>query len=205
MLLSVFQQFVGINVVLYYAPEIFKSMGSGTETALLQTIIVGGVNLLFTVIAIQSVDKVGRKPLMIVGALGMAVAMFAIGTAFFSGSLGMFALICMLVYVAAFAMSWGPVTWVLLSEIFPNDVRGKALAVAVAAQWIANYLVSWTFPMMDKNRYLLEKFNHGFAYWIYGAMGLLAAFFVWKYIPETKGKTLEEMNNLWSDEDTEIK
>ena len=135
----------------------------------------------------------------------MAVAMFAIGTAFFSGSLGMFALICMLVYVAAFAMSWGPVTWVLLSEIFPNDVRGKALAVAVAAQWIANYLVSWTFPMMDKNRYLLEKFNHGFAYWIYGAMGLLAAFFVWKYIPETKGKTLEEMNNLWSDEDTEIK
>jgi SP family xylose:H+ symportor-like MFS transporter len=111
----------------------------------------------------------------------------------------------MLVYVAAFAMSWGPVTWVLLSEIFPNDVRGKALAVAVAAQWIANYLVSWTFPMMDKNRYLLEKFNHGFAYWIYGAMGLLAAFFVWKYIPETKGKTLEEMNNLWSDEETEIK
>jgi SP family xylose:H+ symportor-like MFS transporter len=204
-LLSVFQQFVGINVVLYYAPEIFKSMGSRTETALLQTIIVGGVNLLFTVIAIQSVDKVGRKPLMIVGAIGMALAMFAIGTAFSSGSLGMFALICMLVYVAAFAMSWGPVTWVLLSEIFPNDVRGKALAVAVAAQWIANYLVSWTFPMMDKNRYLLEKFNHGFAYWIYGAMGLLAAFFVWKYIPETKGKTLEEMNNLWSDEETEIK
>ena len=160
---------------------------------------------MFTVIAIQSVDKVGRKPLMIVGAIGMAVAMFAIGTAFSSGSLGMFALICMLVYVAAFAMSWGPVTWVLLSEIFPNDVRGKALAVAVAAQWIANYLVSWTFPMMDKNRYLLEKFNHGFAYWIYGAMGLLAAFFVWKYIPETKGKTLEEMNNLWSDEETEIK
>lgn len=204
-LLSVFQQFVGINVVLYYAPEIFKSMGSGTDTALLQTIIVGGVNLLFTVIAIQTVDKVGRKPLMIIGALGMAVAMFAIGTAFFAGSLGMFALICMLVYVAAFAMSWGPVTWVLLSEIFPNDVRGKALAVAVAAQWIANYLVSWTFPMMDKNSYLLEKFNHGFAYWIYGAMGLLAAFFVWKYIPETKGKTLEEMNNLWTEEETEIK
>ena len=202
-LISVFQQFVGINVVLYYAPEIFKSMGSGTDTALLQTIIVGGVNLLFTVIAIQTVDKVGRKPLMIIGALGMAVAMFAIGFAFFAGSLGMFALICMLVYVAAFAMSWGPVAWVLLSEIFPNDVRGKALAVAVAAQWIANYLVSWTFPMMDKNSYLLEKFNHGFAYWIYGFMGLLAALFVWKYIPETKGKTLEEMNNLWNEKENE--
>lgn len=196
-LISVFQQFVGINVVLYYAPEIFKSMGSGTDTALLQTIIVGAINLLFTILAIQTVDKIGRKPLMIIGALSMAIAMFALGTSFFTNSLGMFSLICMLVYVAGFAMSWGPVAWVLLAEIFPNNIRGKALAVAVAAQWIANYLVSWTFPMMDKNSYLIEKFNHGFAYWIYGVMGLLAMWFVWKFIPETKGKTLEEMNNLW--------
>lgn len=196
-LLSVFQQFVGINVVLYYAPEIFKSMGSGTDTALLQTIIVGAVNLLFTVLAIMTVDKFGRKPLMIIGALGMAIAMFALGGAFFSKSVGMFALICMLVYVASFAMSWGPVVWVLLSEIFPNKIRGRALAVAVAAQWISNYLVSWTFPMMDKNSYLLEKFNHGFAYWIYGVMSVLAMFLVWKFVPETKGKTLEEMEKLW--------
>jgi SP family xylose:H+ symportor-like MFS transporter len=195
--LSVFQQFVGINVVLYYAPEIFKSMGSGTDTALLQTIIVGGVNLLFTVIAIQTVDKYGRKPLMIIGALGMAISMFAIGTAFFAGSLGLFTLICMLVYVASFAMSWGPVAWVLLSEMFPNNVRGKALAVAVAAQWISNYVVSWTFPMMDKNSYLIETFNHGFAYWIYGLMGLLATLFVWKFVPETKEKTLEEIEKIW--------
>lgn len=197
-LLSVFQQFVGINVVLYYAPEIFKSMGSGTDTALMQTIIVGAINLLFTVLAMQTVDKFGRKPLMIVGALAMAIAMFALGTSFFSHSLGVFSLICMLVYVAGFAMSWGPVTWVLLSEIFPNNIRGKALAIAVACQWIANYLVSWTFPMMDKNSYLIQLFNHGFAYWIYGLMGILAAFFVWKFIPETKGKTLEEMNDLWT-------
>lgn len=195
--LSVFQQFVGINVVLYYAPEIFKSMGSGTDTALLQTIIVGGVNLLFTVIAIQTVDKYGRKPLMIIGAIGMAISMFAIGTAFFAGSLGIFTLICMLIYVASFAMSWGPVAWVLLSEMFPNNIRGKALAVAVAAQWISNYLVSWTFPMMDKNSYLIETFNHGFAYWIYGLMGLLATLFVWKYVPETKEKTLEEIEKIW--------
>jgi len=196
-LLSVFQQFVGINVVLYYAPEIFKSMGSGTDNALLQTIIVGAVNLLFTVVAIQTVDKFGRKPLMMIGALGMAIAMFALGSAFFFDKAGMFALICMLVYVAGFAMSWGPVTWVLLSEIFPNKIRGKAMAVAVAAQWIANYLVSWTFPMMDKNSLLIEKFNHGFAYWIYGAMGVLAMLLVWKFVPETKGKTLEEMEKLW--------
>lgn len=196
-LLSVFQQFVGINVVLYYAPEIFKSMGSGTDTALLQTIIVGAVNLLFTVLAIMTVDKFGRKPLMIIGALGMAISMFALGTTFFIESVGIGALVFMLIYVASFAMSWGPVCWVLLSEIFPNKIRGRALAVAVAAQWISNYLVSWTFPMMDKNTYLLEKFNHGFAYWIYGIMGLLAMWLVWKFVPETKGKTLEEMEKIW--------
>ena len=196
-LLSVFQQFVGINVVLYYAPEIFKSMGSGTDVALLQTIIVGAVNLLFTVLAIMTVDKFGRKPLMIIGALGMAISMFALGTTFFMESVGIGALVFMLIYVASFAMSWGPVCWVLLSEIFPNKIRGRALAVAVAAQWISNYLVSWTFPMMDKNTYLLEKFNHGFAYWIYGVMGLLAMWLVWKFVPETKGKTLEEMEKIW--------
>lgn len=196
-LLSVFQQFVGINVVLYYAPEIFKNMGSGTDVALLQTIIVGSVNLLFTVLAILTVDKFGRKPLMIIGALGMAISMFALGTTFFTQTLGLAALVFMLIYVASFAMSWGPVCWVLLSEIFPNKIRGRALALAVAVQWISNYLVSWTFPMMDKNSYLLEKFNHGFAYWIYGVMGVLAALLVWKYVPETKGKTLEEMENLW--------
>ena len=196
-LLSVFQQFVGINVVLYYAPEIFKSMGAGTDVALLQTIIVGAVNLAFTVLAIMTVDKFGRKPLMIIGALGMAISMFALGTTFFMESVGIGALVFMLLYVASFAMSWGPVCWVLLSEIFPNKIRGRALAVAVAAQWISNYLVSWTFPMMDKNTALIATFNHGFAYWIYGIMGILATILVWKFVPETKGKTLEEMENIW--------
>lgn len=202
-LLSVFQQFVGINVVLYYAPEIFKTMGSGTDTALLQTIIVGAVNLIFTVLAILTVDKFGRKPLMVIGAIGMSLSMFALGTTFFVDAVGFGALICMLVYVASFAMSWGPVTWVLLSEIFPNKIRGKAMAIAVAAQWVSNYLVSWTFPMMDKNSYLVEQFNHGFSYWIYGLMGLLAVFLVWKFVPETKGKTLEEMEKMWKKDATQ--
>ena len=196
-LLSVFQQFVGINVVLYYAPEIFRTMGSGTDAALLQTIIVGIINLSFTVVAIKTVDKFGRKPLQIFGALAMAVSMFALGFAFFFERVGMGALIFMLTYVAAFALSWGPVTWVLLAEIFPNKIRGKALAIAVAAQWIANLLVSWTFPMMDKSTYLINAFNHGFAYWLYGLMGLFAAVFVWKWVPETKGKTLEEIESFW--------
>ena len=195
--LSVFQQFVGINVVLYYAPEIFKKIDPNTDGALLLTILVGIVNFLFTIIAVKTVDNYGRKPLMIIGALGMTIAMFALGFVFFAQGNGYLALFCMMVYVASFAVSWGPITWVLLSEIFPNKIRGRALAIAVAAQWIANYVVSLTFPMMDDNTFLTEKFNNGFAYWIYGLMALLAMFFVMKFVPETKGKTLEEMEGLW--------
>lgn len=196
-LLSAFQQFVGINVVLYYAPEIFKTMGAATDAALLQQIVVGAVNLSFTVLAIFTVDKFGRRPLMIIGALVMAVSMITLGTTFYTHSVGMGSLICMLVYTAGFAMSWGPVCWVLLSEIFPNSIRSTVMSIAVAGQWIANFLVSWTFPMLDKNQYLTDTFNHGMAYWIYGLMGLLAAAFIWKFIPETKGKTLEQMEKYW--------
>ena len=195
-LLSVFQQFVGINVVLYYAPEIFRNMGSQTDTSLLQTIIVGVVNLSFTVVAIYTVDRFGRKPLQIIGALGMAVSMFGLGLSFFLGKVGIIALLFMLLYTASFAVSWGPVTWVLLSEIFPNKIRG-AMSVAVAAQWIANLVISWTFPIMNDNSWLTGIFHHGFSYWLYGIMGILAALFVWKLVPETKGRTLEAMDNLW--------
>jgi SP family xylose:H+ symportor-like MFS transporter len=195
-MLSVFQQFVGINVVLYYAGNIFRNMGSSTNASLLQTIIIGIVNLTFTVVAIVTVDKFGRKPLMIIGALGMAVSMIALGFAFYTGNPGLAALIFMLTYTAAFAMSWGPVTWVLLAEIFPNSVRG-AMSIAVAAQWIANWVVSYTFPILNDNQWLTQQFNHGFSYWIYGVMGILAALFMWKFVPETKGKTLEEMEKLW--------
>lgn len=196
--LSVLQQFVGINVVLYYATDIFKGMGMTTNASLLQTIIVGGVNLVFTIIAIFSVDRFGRKPLQIIGAIVMAISMFSLGGAFWLGGRGMIALVCMLVYTAGFAVSWGPVTWVLLSEIFPNQIRGKAMAVAVAAQWIANYLVSWSFPILNDNPYLVEHFKHGFAYWIYGVMSILAALFMWKFVPETKGRSLEQMEGLWN-------
>jgi SP family xylose:H+ symportor-like MFS transporter len=103
----------------------------------------------------------------------------------------------MLTYTASFAMSWGPVTWVLLSEIFPNKIRG-AMSIAVAAQWIANLIISWSFPMMNDNTWLTNQFNHGFAYWIYGLMGIMAALFVWKLVPETKGKSLEEMEKIWT-------
>jgi len=197
-MLSVFQQFIGINVVLYYAPDIFKGMGMSTNTSLWETIIVGAVNLTFTVVAILTVDKYGRRLLQIAGAVIMAASMISLGTNFMLHGAGMIALACMLGYIAGFAMSWGPVTWVLLSEIFPNQIRGKAMAVAVAAQWIANLAVSWTFPMLDGNPALVSHFNHGFAYWVYGVMSILAALFVWKMVPETKGRSLEQMEKLWS-------
>jgi SP family xylose:H+ symportor-like MFS transporter len=194
--LSVFQQFVGINVVLYYAPQIFEGMGMETDASMLQTIIVGAINMLFTVLAIMTVDKFGRKKLMMIGSAVMAVSMIGLGFALYLQVEGLPALLLMLLYIAAFAMSWGPVTWVLLSEIFPNKIRG-VMAVAVAVQWLANLIVSWTFPMMDKNEALVESFHHGFSYWIYGIMAILSGLFIWKFVPETKGRTLEDMENLW--------
>ncbi len=197
-LLSAFQQLVGINVVLYYGPEIFKSLGNATNAAMLQTIVIGAVNLIFCIVAINTVDRFGRKPLQIAGAVIMAVAMIALGFVFLSMNLGIAALLFMILFMAGFSFSWGPVVWVLLSEIFPNKIRGRAMSVAVAVQWITNYFVSWTFPMLDKSTFLTSLFHHGFAYWVYGGMAILAALFMWKMAPETKGKTLEQLEKLWN-------
>ena len=196
-LLSIFQQFVGINVVMYYAPEIFRNMGMETSGALAQTIVVGIINMIATVIAISTVDRFGRRPLMIVGSLGMSMSMLVLGSLFYFCNVGVSALVAMLFYVASFSLSWGPVCWVLLSEIFPNTIRAQAMSVAVAVQWMANYLVSWTFPIMDKSTALNNAFHGGFAYWIYALMGVLSALFIWKCIPETKGKSLEEIGRLF--------
>jgi SP family xylose:H+ symportor-like MFS transporter len=189
-LLSVFQQAVGINVVLYYAPTIFKGLGFGNDAAMWQTVIMGLVNIIFTLVAIFTVDKFGRKPLLIIGSAGMAIGMFAIGTLAHFQIIGVSTLIFIVIYTAAFMMSWGPVCWVLISEIFPNTIRGKAVAIAVAAQWIANFIVSSTFPV-------LESISMTFTYILYGVMAVLSAVFVWKMVPETKGKTLEEMERLF--------
>ncbi|MDB6009782.1 MAG: D-xylose transporter XylE [Gammaproteobacteria bacterium] len=196
-LISVFQQFVGINAVLYYAPLMFQNMGASTEGALLQTIVVGAANVVFTVVAIVSVDRLGRKPLLVAGAVVMAAAMIALGCLFNAKVVGLGALVAVVVYIGGFAFSWGPVAWVLLAEMFPNSIKGKGLGLAVAAQWLANLVVSASFKVLDGNSTLNALFNHGFAYWIYGGMSVLAALFVIRYVPETKGRSLEAIQDLW--------
>ena len=197
--LAVLQQVTGINVFLYYAPEIFKEIaGDGVDSALLQTVVVGAVNLGFTVLAIFTVDRLGRKPLMVYGALGMGAALTALGFTACFGRTDGFVLIFILGYIACFALSLGPVTWVILSEIFPNRIRGRALAVATLCLWLANLAVSQTFPILDENAWLVERFHHGFPFWIYGGFCLVTVIFVAWAVPETRGKSLEEIEDLWT-------
>ncbi len=196
-LLSVFQQFVGINAVLYYSNIMFKNIGLDSDTAFLQTVIVMATNVLFTLVATFTVDSWGRKPLLILGGFIMAAAMIAMGFLFQTHSQGIGLLAAAMVYVAGFALSWGPVVWVMLSELFPNSIKGPAMAIAVAAQWISNFVVTWSFLVIDGDTKLNEMFNHGAAYYMYGAFSILAALFVWKFVPETKGKTLEAIESLW--------
>ena len=188
-LLSVFQQVIGINAVLYYAPRMFENAGA-EGGGMMQTVIMGIVNILFTLVAIFTVDRFGRKPLLIIGSIGMAIGAFAVAICDNIGLKGIIPVLSIIVYAAFFMMSWGPICWVLISEIFPNTIRGKAVAIAVAFQWVFNYIVSSTFPP-------LYEFSPMFAYSLYGIICVIAAIFVWRFVPETKGKSLEDMSKLW--------
>jgi sugar porter (SP) family MFS transporter len=195
--LAVLQQITGINVVLYYAPEIFKDLGFAMDVALLQTVAVGAVNVLFTIVAVWFVDRIGRKPLMIAGAAGMGLSLLSLGTGFYFQQTGSWAMFFVLSYIACFALSLGPVTWVILSEIFPTKIRGRAMAVATVALWIACYAVSQTFPMMNDHPVLVEKYHHGFPFWVYAFFCVVTIVFVWLFVPETKGRSLEEIEKMW--------
>ena len=188
-LLSVFQQAIGINAVLYYAPRMFENAGA-EGGGMMQTVIMGIVNILFTLVAIFTVDRFGRKPLLIIGSIGMAIGAFAVAICDNIGLKGIIPVLSIIVYAAFFMMSWGPICWVLISEIFPNTIRGKAVAIAVSFQWVFNYIVSSTFPP-------LYEFSPMFAYSLYGIICVIAAIFVWRFVPETKGKSLEDMSKLW--------
>ncbi len=195
--LAVLQQVTGINVFLYFAPEIFKRMGEGTNVALLQTVLVGAVNMLFTIIAIWTVDRLGRKPLMLIGFTGMGVALVAMGLAAYFGRTELWVLLFILGYIACFALSVGPVTWVILSEIFPTKIRGRAMAIATVCLWVANFVVTQTFTIMDEDPWLVETFHRAAPFWLYAALCVVSVLFVWRLVPETKGKTLEEIERGW--------
>lgn len=195
-MLSVFQQAVGINAVLYYAPRIFGDMGM--TNPMVNTVVMGVVNITFTLVAVFTVEKLGRRPLLICGSIGMAVGAFGVALTFGNPSLSMVCMLSIMVYSASFMFSWGPITWVLIAEIFPNTIRGAAVAIAVAFQWIFNFIVSSSFvPMFNMHLTAGDNFGHWFTYGLYGIICVIAAIFVWKLVPETKGKTLEDMSKLW--------
>jgi len=196
--LAVLQQVTGINVFLYYGPEIFKSIaGARIDVALLQTVVVGAVNLTFTVVAIWTVDRLGRRPLMLVGFTGMGGSLFGLSLAAYYGRTEAWVLAFVLGYIASFALSVGPVTWVILSEIFPTRIRGRAMAIATVCLWIANFIVSQTFPMMDESEWLIARFNHAFPFWVYGVLCVASIILVARFVPETKGKSLEQIEKGW--------
>jgi MFS transporter, SP family, sugar:H+ symporter len=198
--LSVFQQFVGINVIFYYSSVLWQAVGFNERDALLITVITSVVNVLTTLIAIATIDRFGRKPLLLIGSAGMTVTLGVLAVLFgtapvnaagdpvLSGVAGPVALVAANLYVVAFGMSWGPVVWVLLGEKFPNRIRAAALGVAAAAQWIANWIISTSFPV-------LADLGLGLAYGFYATSALLSFFFVWRWVRETKGMELEEMKH----------
>jgi len=203
-LLAILQQVTGINVFLYFGATIFKTLSAstGVNAGLLQQVIINGALVLFTLVAIATVDKWGRKPLMFIGATGMAISLAAMGvmaqtlTDPTASSGGM--LFFILLYIGCFGLSAGPVTWVILSEIFPTAVRGRALGLATFFLWTADYAVTQTFPIMDaKGSWFVEHFNHAFSFYIYAVFCVALALVVWRLVPETKGRTLEEIERSW--------
>ncbi|MDP2089426.1 MAG: sugar porter family MFS transporter [Flavobacteriaceae bacterium] len=199
-MLSIFQQLTGINAILYYGSKIFASLGNAAEDALFQNIMLAAINFIFTFIAIKYVDSWGRKPLLTVGALVMALSLTLLTYSIYTETFGILSVVALLSFVAAFAMSWGPVVWVLLSEIFPDNARDVAMSIAVASQWLFNYFVSQSFPMlMEEDSWFYQVSNGTFPYWIYAISCVIMMVFVIKFIPETKGKDLQDIRAMWAE------
>lgn len=197
--LSVLQQFTGINAVLYYGADIFeRALGFGKEDVLQQQVLLAGVNLVFTFVAMATVDRFGRKPLIYIGSVGMLAGFLLLGFTMMSNAVGIWSLLGVLLFIASFAMSMGPVVWVILSEMFPNNIRSIAMSIAVAAQWAANYVVTQSFPVVAESELNNNNFWSGsLPYFLFSLFILGIIVFTYKYIPETKGKTLEELEDMW--------
>lgn len=187
--LAVFQQWCGINVIFNYAEEIFSQAGYGVSDILLNIVITGAVNLVFTFVAIFTVDRWGRRVLMLIGASGLAIIYLIIGFGYFAGSQGIHMLVLVVAAIACYAMSLAPITWVLISEIFPNRIRGAAMSIAVAALWSACFILTYTFPFLNRS------LGASGTFWIYAAICVIGFVFIKYLLPETKGKTLEEIEH----------
>ena len=198
--LSSLQQLTGINAVFYYGADIFEqALGFGKEDILAQQIILAFVNLLFTFIAMATVDKLGRKPLIYYGCIGMIMGFVILAGTLVADQIGILSLVGILLFIGSFALSMGPIVWVLLSEMFPNVIRSAAMSVAVAVQWAMNYFVSQMFPVvMDSNLNKEGVWNGSLPYFIFIIFIVIILLFTKKYIPETKGKSLEELEKIWS-------
>jgi SP family xylose:H+ symportor-like MFS transporter len=195
--LSVLQQLMGLNAISYYGPQILQRMGYHMDSAFLGALLARCLNLLATMAIVLVVDRVGRKPLLIFGALIMGLAMMALGSLFRTDNASAYGLTAMCLYMAGLGMSFGPIVWILMSEIFPSTIRAQAMSLAIAAQWGANFLVSFTFPIMFGDSGLNGFAHGGFAFWIYGGFGLLAAYVVLHYVPETKGIDNGTVTAFW--------
>lgn len=191
---AVFQSITGINTVIYYAPQIFELAGYQTDqTALFATILVGAINVLVTIVSLWLIDRVGRRPLLIAGLIGMAFSLFILGISFLSKSesSGLTAIFALLIYVGFFAVSLGPVAWLIISEVYPLGIRGRAMGIATFSNWVCNYFVSLTFLS------LIQGLGTSGTFWLYAIICFLGLWFVIKLVPETKGKTLEEIQSFW--------
>ncbi|KGL63132.1 sugar porter family MFS transporter [Polaribacter sp. Hel1_85] len=197
---SLLQQFTGINAVLYYGADIFeKSLGFGKGDILKQQVLLAFVNLVFTLVAMVTVDKLGRKPLVYIGSGGMLVGFLLLGFTIQQQAIGILSLLGVLIFIGSFALSMGPVVWVVLSEMFPNRIRSVAMSVAVAVQWAGNYVVSQSFPMVTASEANNNSFwNGSMPYFIFSFFILIIIVFTYKFIPETKGKSLEEIESIWN-------
>lgn len=194
--LAIFQQFTGINTVIYYAPTIFQLAGlHSASAAILATVGVGVVNVLLTIVALRLLDRVGRRPLLLYGLVGMVISLAVLGAAFLfarsSSIVAWLAVISLAVYVACFAIGLGPVFWLLISEIYPLKIRGRAMSVATMMNWGSNLIVALTFLS------LLHSLGRSATFWLYAVIGIVAWFFVYRLVPETKGRTLEQIDTEW--------
>ncbi|MBL4674173.1 MAG: MFS transporter, partial [Arenicella sp.] len=197
-MLSIFQQTSGINAILYYGAEIFSNaLGYGPQDALKQQLWLGAVNLIFTFVAIFTVDKWGRKPLYLAGTAGMIISLSILGYTIQAHVLGATSLIAILMFVGSFALSMGPIVWVVLSEMFPNNARSLGMSIAVGAQWLFNGVVANSFPIINRGELNQTEFNGALPYYIFAFCCAIAFVFVWRFLPETKGKSLEQIEEIW--------